>query len=118
MTPPGTPGQRDPVRAGRDLVPVAMRALDRGGVLAVAGIHLTDIPPLNYERELFYEKELRSVTSNTRDDGREFLAFALRHHVRATTHCTRCHEHNRRCRTSTAGLFDGASVLVNDAAAR
>ena len=39
-----------------DLVPVALRALDRGGVLAVAGIHLTDIPPLNYERELFYEK--------------------------------------------------------------
>ncbi len=57
-----------------DLVPPVMRALDRGGVLAVAGIHLTDIPPLNYERELFYEKELRSVTSNTRDDGREFLA--------------------------------------------
>src|SRR5215469_1659957 len=67
-----------------DLVPVAMRALDRGGVLAVAGIHLTDTPPLNYEHELFYEKELRSVTSNTRDNGRDFLALALRHHVRAT----------------------------------
>src|SRR5580704_7830037 len=58
-----------------DIVPTAMRALDRGGILAVAGIHLTDVPPLNYEHELFYEKELRSVTSNTRQDGREFLAL-------------------------------------------
>ena len=90
-----------------DLVPVAMRALDRGGVLAVAGIHLTDIPPLNYEHELFYEKELRSVTSNTRANGREFLALALRHHVRATTQCTRCHEPSRRCRTSRRAFSTG-----------
>src|SRR6202011_1122444 len=69
-----------------DLVLPALAALDRGGFLAVAGIHLTDIPPLNYERELFYEKELRSVTSNTRHDGLAFLAFAIRYHVRATTH--------------------------------
>ncbi|MEP6563066.1 MAG: zinc-binding alcohol dehydrogenase family protein, partial [Nakamurella sp.] len=59
-----------------DLVPVAMRALDRGGVLAVAGIHLTDVPAMNYESELFYERELRSVTSNTRQDGIDFLDLA------------------------------------------
>ena len=59
-----------------DLVPVALDALDRGGILAVAGIHLSDVPPLVYERHLFYEKELRSVTANTRADGREFLAAA------------------------------------------
>ncbi len=53
-----------------DIVPVAMRALDRGGVLSIAGIHLSDTPPLNYENELFYEKEIRSVTSNTRAQGR------------------------------------------------
>ncbi|MGQ4419355.1 zinc-binding alcohol dehydrogenase family protein, partial [Streptomyces sp. SAS_269] len=69
-----------------ELVPIALRALDRGGVLAVAGIHLTNTPPLDYQRELFYEKELRSVTSNTRADGREFLATAARYGVRATTH--------------------------------
>ena len=45
-------------------------ALDKGGTLAVAGIYLTDIPPLNYERHLFHEKNLRSVTANTRR-GRE-----------------------------------------------
>ena len=59
-----------------DLVPVALSALDRGGVLAVAGIHLSDVPPLNYERHLFYEREVRSVTANTRQDGRELLALA------------------------------------------
>jgi propanol-preferring alcohol dehydrogenase len=65
-----------------DLVPVALRALDRGGTLSVAGIYLTDIPSLNYDRELFQERTLRSVTSNTRDDGRELLAFAARHRLR------------------------------------
>jgi alcohol dehydrogenase, propanol-preferring len=97
-----------------DLVPVAMRALDRGGVLAVAGIHLTDIPRLNYERELFYEKELRSVTSNTRDDGLEFLALAIRHHVRATTHEYPMSQAQQALADLKAGRFDGAAVLVND----
>jgi alcohol dehydrogenase, propanol-preferring len=97
-----------------DLVPVAMRALDRGGVLAVAGIHLTDTPPLNYEHELFYEKELRSVTSNTRRDGREFLALAVRHHVRATTHVYPMSRAQQALQDLKAGRFDGAAVLVND----
>ncbi len=97
-----------------DLVPVVMRALDRGGVLSVAGIHLSDIPPLNYERELFYEKELRSTTSNTRDDGREFLALATRHHVRAKTHVYPMAEAQQSLQDLKAGRFDGAAVLVND----
>jgi alcohol dehydrogenase, propanol-preferring len=96
-----------------DLVPVAMRALDRGGVLAVAGIHLTDIPRLTYETELFYEKELRSVTSNTRRDGREFLGLALRYRVRATTHAYPMAQAQRALQDLKAGRFDGAAVLVN-----
>lgn len=67
------------------LVPSALAALDRGGVLAVAGIHLTEVPALDYERELFYERELRSVTANRRRDGEEFLALAARLGIRATT---------------------------------
>ena len=59
-----------------DLVLPALEALDRGGTLAIAGIHLTDIPALNYQRHLFQERQVRSVTSNTRTDAREFLAFA------------------------------------------
>jgi len=63
------------------LVPVALQALDRGGVLAIAGIHLSDVPSLVYERHLFYEREVRSVTSNTREDGRSLLAFAAQHRL-------------------------------------
>lgn len=59
-----------------DLVIPALEALDRGGTLAVAGIHLSDIPSLRYDRHLFYEKNLRSVTANTRRDGEEFLRIA------------------------------------------
>jgi alcohol dehydrogenase, propanol-preferring len=62
-----------------ELVLPALEALDRGGTLAVAGIHLTDLPPLRYERHLFQERNLRSVTANTRQDGREFLALATDH---------------------------------------
>ncbi|MFG2373355.1 zinc-binding alcohol dehydrogenase family protein [Streptomyces sp. NPDC048504] len=97
-----------------DLVPVALRALDRGGVLAVAGIHLSDTPPLDYEHELFYEKELRSVTSNTRADAREFLDLAARHHVRATTHTYPLARAADALTDLKAGRFDGAAVLVND----
>jgi alcohol dehydrogenase, propanol-preferring len=59
-----------------DLVPVALRALDRGGTLAVAGIHLTTIPALDYDSELFEERTVQSVTANTRADGAEFLQAA------------------------------------------
>lgn len=57
-----------------DLVPVALAALDRGGTLSIAGIHLSDIPSLNYEKHVFQERTLRSVTANTREDGRELFA--------------------------------------------
>jgi propanol-preferring alcohol dehydrogenase len=59
-----------------DIVPAALAALDRGGTLAIAGIHLTDVPRLNYQDHLFEERQLRSVTANTRADGEEFLAIA------------------------------------------
>ncbi|MEV7285150.1 zinc-binding alcohol dehydrogenase family protein [Streptomyces sp. NPDC093252] len=97
-----------------DLVPVALRALDRGGILSVAGIHLSDIPPLRYETDLFYEKEIRSVTANTRADAREFLALAARHGIRATTHTYALPDALRALRDLKAGAFDGAAVLVGE----
>ncbi|MFI9825033.1 zinc-binding alcohol dehydrogenase family protein [Streptomyces sp. NPDC052013] len=96
-----------------ELVPVALRALDRGGTLAIAGIHLGDTPPLHYEAELFYEKQLRSVTSNTREDAREFLALAARHGVRATTHAYPMARAAQALADLAAGRFDGAAVLVD-----
>jgi propanol-preferring alcohol dehydrogenase len=59
-----------------ELVPVALAALDRGGTLALAGIYMTDVPTLNYTTHLFYEHNIRSVTANTRQDGRELLQLA------------------------------------------
>ena len=66
------------------LVPPALAALDRGGTLAIAGIHLSDIPVLNYQDHLFEERTLQSVTANTRQDGEEFLAEAARIHLRVS----------------------------------
>jgi propanol-preferring alcohol dehydrogenase len=68
-----------------DLVPVALEALDRGGTLAVAGIHLSDIPVLDYQRHLFQERTLTSVTANTRGDGEQFLDIAARIPIRLAT---------------------------------
>ena len=68
-----------------ELVPTALEALTRGGILSIAGIHLSDIPRLNYQEHLFYEREIRSVTANTRSDAREFLEFADEHHLDVTT---------------------------------
>ena len=59
-----------------ELVPVALAALDQGGTLALAGIHLSDIPGLDYQRHLFRERTLTSVTANTRADGEELLRLA------------------------------------------
>jgi len=59
-----------------ELVLPALEALDRGGTLAVAGIHLSPIPSLDYARHLFQERTLRSVTSNTRRDGEALLRLA------------------------------------------
>jgi propanol-preferring alcohol dehydrogenase len=95
-----------------DLVPVALRALDRGGVLAIAGIHLSDVPELNYERELFYEREVRSVTSNTRDDGRAFLDLAARTHLRVHTEPYPLDAADRALADLKAGAFAGAAVLL------
>jgi alcohol dehydrogenase, propanol-preferring len=68
-----------------EVVPDALAALDRGGVLALAGIHVTTIPALDYQAHVFQERELRSVTANTRADGEAFLALASRIGLRLAT---------------------------------
>lgn len=95
-----------------DLVPVAMRSLARGGVLAVAGIHLSDIPVMNYQRDLFYERELRSVTSNTRADGQEFLDLAARHRIQVDTTTYPLAEADVALADLKHGRFTGAAVLL------
>lgn len=95
-----------------ELVPPALAALDRGGTLAVAGIYLSDIPVLDYDRYLFQERQLRSVTSNTREDAREFLEFAGTHHLSVTTHPYPLDAADTALADLKAGRFDGAAVLL------
>ena len=95
-----------------ELVPVAMRALDQGGTLAVAGIHLSDVPSLNYATELFREKQLRSVTANTRADGEEFLRLAAALHVRPHVQPRPLAEADRALADLAADKITGAAVLV------
>ena len=96
-----------------DLVPVALRALTPGGTLAVAGIWLSDIPPLEYETELFHERTLRSVTANTRADGEQFLNLAARFGVRATTVAYPMAQAGEALADLAHGRFGGAAVLHN-----
>ena len=95
-----------------ELVPVALAALDRGGTLALAGIHLTAIPPIDYQRHLFDERQVRSVTANTRVDGEELLALAPRLGLTVTTSSYSLDEADRALADFAAGRMTGAGVLV------
>jgi propanol-preferring alcohol dehydrogenase len=94
------------------LVPVALEALDRGGTLAIAGIHLSQIPPLDYARHLFQERTVRSVTANTRQDGRELLALAETSmpHLAVTRYPM--HGADRALTDLADGRVTGVAVLV------
>lgn len=94
-----------------NLVLPALEALDRGGILAVAGIYLTPIPTLDYERHLFYEKELRSVTANTRRDGAEFLRIAGEIPIRTHTVPIMLEDANRALNLLKHDQLKGAAVL-------
>jgi alcohol dehydrogenase, propanol-preferring len=68
-----------------ELIPIALEHLRPGGTLAIAGVHLSQIPELDYRRHLFFEKSLSSVTANTREDGRQLLEIAARLPIEVTT---------------------------------
>lgn len=95
-----------------ELVPPALRALDRGGTLALAGIHMSAIPSLQYDEEVFGERVIRSVTANTRQDGLDFLRVAAEIPIRPTTRRFRLEEANEALCALKAGEIDGAGLLV------
>ena len=101
-----------------DLVPVALRNLARGGTLALAGIYMTPVPPLDYERDLFYERNVRSVTANTRADGEELLAEAARIPIRPATTTFPLEDANRALALLKRGGFAGAGVLLTGEGSR
>ncbi|HEY8471025.1 MAG TPA: zinc-binding alcohol dehydrogenase family protein [Natronosporangium sp.] len=95
-----------------ELVPVALAALAPGGTLAIAGIHLTDVPPLHYQRHLFMERNLRSVTANTRADGRALLAHAASHRLQVATTPYPLDRADQALADLAAGRVNGAAVLL------
>ncbi|TAJ31547.1 MAG: zinc-binding alcohol dehydrogenase family protein [Nitrospirae bacterium] len=94
-----------------ELVPPALRALDKGGTLALAGIHMTPIPMIDYDRDLFGERTIRSVTANTKQDGLDLLREAAAIPIRPHTQRFKLEEANLALQMLKAGTIKGAGVL-------
>jgi propanol-preferring alcohol dehydrogenase len=95
-----------------DLVPTALAALDQGATLAVACIHLTDVPRLDYQAHLFRERSLTSVTANTRADARELLALAAAGDVRPRVTAYDLSRTDVALEDLAAGRVTGAAVVT------
>ena len=95
------------------LVPVALRAVGKGGTVVCAGIHMSDIPAFPYAL-LWGERQVRSVANLTRRDGEEFLALAAQVPVRTETHAYRMTQANEALHDLREGRISGAAVLMID----
>ena len=95
-----------------ELVPPALARLEKGGTLALAGIHMSDIPSLDYQSSLFYERDLHSVTANTREDGRELLDEASQIPIRPHVTTYELADANRALQDLKADRISGTGVLV------
>ena len=94
-----------------ELVPLALAALDRGGSLALAGIHMSEVPALDYARHLFLEKRLTSLTANTRADGEELLRLAATLSVRPHVTAYRFEQADTALEDLWQGRGTGVAVL-------
>jgi propanol-preferring alcohol dehydrogenase len=111
-TPPVRPDRSIIFAPAGNLVPQALAALEKGGTLALAGIHMTDIPVFNYEKHLFYEKTLRSVTASTRQDGQELLELAAKIPLKPEVQLFQLDEANQALQLLKKGQINGAGVLA------
>jgi propanol-preferring alcohol dehydrogenase len=94
-----------------ELVPVALAALDRGGTLALAGIHMTPVPAMDYQQYLFLERNLRSVTANTREDGRSLMELTVSVPLHTTTQEIPLAQANDALQMLKHDRINGAAVL-------
>ena len=93
------------------LVPEALETLQKGGTLSVAGIYMTPVPEMDYEKYLFYERDIHSVTANTRQDGRELLTEAAQIPIHPHTTTYALEQANRALQDLKADRIDGTGVL-------
>jgi propanol-preferring alcohol dehydrogenase len=96
-----------------ELVPPALEHLNKGGTLSLAGIYMTPIPEMDYMQHLFYERDLHSVTCNTREDGRELLAEAAAIPIRPHTTVYPMVDANHALQDLKNDRISGTGVLVN-----
>jgi propanol-preferring alcohol dehydrogenase len=97
-----------------ELVPPALEKLEKGGTLSLAGIYMTPIPEMDYDRYVFYERDIHSVTCNTREDGRGLLAEAAEIPIRPHTTTYPLAEANRALQDLKADRISGTGVLLID----
>jgi propanol-preferring alcohol dehydrogenase len=95
-----------------ELIPPALRALKKGGTLSLAGIHMSDVPAMRYEECLFYEKNVRSVTANTRRDGEELLREAAEIPIRPKVTLFPLSEANLALQMLKSDKLQGTGVLI------
>ncbi|MBZ5503638.1 MAG: zinc-dependent alcohol dehydrogenase family protein, partial [Acidobacteriia bacterium] len=93
-----------------ELVPPALRALKKGGVLVLGGIHMSPIPALDYNL-MYQERVMRSVANNTRQDGEEFLRVAAEIPVRTQVTLFPLREANRALNELKGDRINGAAVV-------
>lgn len=93
-----------------ELVPVALKALKKGGTLALAGIHMSPTPPLDY-RLLYGERVVRSVANNTRQDGEEFLRIAAEIPIHTHIETYPLRDSNRALNSLKNDAIRGSAVL-------
>jgi propanol-preferring alcohol dehydrogenase len=92
------------------LVPAALRAVAKGGVVVCGGIHMSDIPQFPYHL-LWEERSIRSVANLTRQDGREFFDLAAKASIRANTVVFPLEDANAALEAVRSGKLEGAAVL-------
>jgi propanol-preferring alcohol dehydrogenase len=95
-----------------ELVPKALENLKKGGTLALAGIYMSAVPQMDYEKHLFYEKNIRSVTANTRQDGMELLRIAAEIPIRPEVRIFPLREANQALLCLKMDKMQGSGVLV------
>lgn len=93
-----------------EIVPAALKALKKGGVLTLAGIHMSPIPALDYNL-LYYERVMRSVANNTREDGEEFLRLAENIPIRTEVRLFPLSKASDALNALKHEAFQGAAVL-------
>ncbi|MBV8998069.1 MAG: zinc-dependent alcohol dehydrogenase family protein [Solirubrobacterales bacterium] len=102
--------------AAGELVPQALKLLDRDGTVVCAGIHMSDIPSFPYD-DLYWERKIRSVANLTRQDGHEWLALAREVPIKTSITNYALEQAEQALADLRAGRFEGTAVIVPGAQA-